>query len=396
MSDAVVRPRMKGFIGLDAHPVGAARLVGSMVETLSDRDRPDRRDRPVIVIGSSGGYGLPSAVAAAFREGAPALGVCLERPHRGRTASPGWYSVAELHRQAERSGARIETVNADCFADGTKDAVVERLRRWGPPAALVYSVAAPVRTDPDTGVRYRSVLKPVGSPFTARTVRIDTGEVTETTLEPASDEEIDATVRVMGGADWQRWVDALDTAGLVEDGFRTVAFGYIGPEVTHPIYRNGTIGAAKLDLEATAHRLHDRLVGRGGGAWVSVNAAAVTQSSVAIPAVPLYLSILLAVTRPSGTFETPAEQIRRLFDEHLAPGTTPAVDDERRIRLDGWELDADVQAEVARRWAAVTTGTLDKYGDYSEFRRRFRQLFGFDVDGIDYEQAVALDVPWTT
>jgi enoyl-[acyl-carrier protein] reductase/trans-2-enoyl-CoA reductase (NAD+) len=394
MSDAVVSPRMKGFIGLDAHPTGCARLVSAMVGQLADPDRARHTDGPVVVIGSSGGYGLPSAVAAAFRWGRPVVGVCLERPAQGtRTASAGWYSTGELHRQALAAGASVETVNADCFADATKDEVIARLRSSGPPSLLVYSVAAPVRTDPETGVRHRSVLKPVGAPFTARTIKIDDGTVLETTLEAASDEDVAATTAVMGGADWVRWINALDAAGLVGPGFRTVAFDYVGPEVTYPVYRSGTIGAAKADLEATAKRLHERLSATpGGGAWVSVNAAAVTQSSVAIPAVPLYLSLLLAVTGPTGAFQAPAEQIRRLFDDHLGPDG-PSLDAEGRIRLDDWELDPAVQADIAERWAQVTTESLHKYGDFDGFRRRFRQLFGFDVDGVDYDRPVTVDVP---
>jgi enoyl-[acyl-carrier protein] reductase/trans-2-enoyl-CoA reductase (NAD+) len=219
--------------------------------------------------------------------------------------------------------------------------------------------------------------------------------VVDATLEPATDDEIASTTSVMGGVDWQRWIDAFDGAGLIQAGFRTVAFDYVGPEVTHEVYRSGTIGAAKADLESTARRLHDRLRADGGGAWVSVNAAAVTQSSVAIPAVPLYLSLLMAVTLPDGTYEGPAEQIRRLFDDYVTGPGGPELDGEGRIRLDDWELDAGVQADIAQRWSAVTTETLDKYGDFGEFRRRFRRLYGFDVDGIDYDQPVQVDVPLT-
>jgi enoyl-[acyl-carrier protein] reductase / trans-2-enoyl-CoA reductase (NAD+) len=400
MSDAVVRPRMKGFIGLDAHPGGCARVVSSMVDALADPARieagaGEERRGPVVVVGSSGGYGLPCAVVAAFRYGLPVLGVCLERPaQRNRTGSAGWYSVGELHRRARAAGVPLETVNADCFADETKDIVLKRLREWGSPSLLIHSVASPLRVDPETGIRHRSTLHPVGEPFTTKTIKIDNGEVGETSIEPATDDEVASTVKVMGGEDWERWIDALDAEGLIEDGFGTVAFSYIGPEVTHPIYRSGSIGAAKAHLEETAHRLHDRL-GDRGGAWVSVNAAAVTQSAVAIPAVPLYLSLLLRVTVPTGTFEDPAEQMRRLFDDHLLAPGGPTVDGERRIRLDDWELADEVQAEVGRRWAEVTTETLDELGDFSDFRRRFRQLFGFDVDGIDYEQPVAIDVPLT-
>ncbi|HET6873171.1 MAG TPA: enoyl-[acyl-carrier-protein] reductase FabV, partial [Acidimicrobiales bacterium] len=348
---------------------------------------------PVVVVGSSGGYGLPAAVTAAFGFRAPVVGVCLERPaHRGRTASAGWYNLAELHRLAAARKRRLVTVNADCFADATKEQVVAELSRTGPPSLLVYSVAAPLRTDPDTGVTHRSVLKPIGSPYVTKSLRIDTGDVTEVLLEPATEREIADTVQVMGGRDWTRWIDSLDAAGLVGDGLHTVAFGYLGPALTHPIYRSGTIGAAKADLEAAAGLLNARLSGRGGGAWVSVNSAAVTQASAAIPAVPLYLSLLMAVTGPTGTWESPAVQMRRLFDELLVDEGGPTLDDEGRIRLDGWELDPVVQAEVATRWAEVTTESLSRLGDPVGFRTAFRRLFGFDMKGVDYDEPVEVDI----
>jgi enoyl-[acyl-carrier protein] reductase/trans-2-enoyl-CoA reductase (NAD+) len=249
---------------------------------------------PVVVLGSSGGYGLPAAATAAFRYQTPVIGVCFERPaQRARMATAGWYNIIELHRQADARGARVATLNADCFADQTKREVIAWLERVGPPALLIYSVAAPARTDSATGETYRSALKPVGQPFTTKTLKIDTGEIAEVTLGAASEAEVADTVRVMGGDDWASWIEALESEGLVRPGFRTIAFDYIGPEATHQIYRSGTIGQAKQHLEATARELDARLAANGGGAWCSVNAAAVTQSSAAIPAVPLYLSLLL-------------------------------------------------------------------------------------------------------
>lgn len=396
MTSRVLRPRMKGFIALDAHPVGCAYQVSGIVEQVrSDAGRQLVRPGPVVVLGGSGGYGLPAAAVAAFRYRLPVILVCLERPaQRGRTATAGWYNVVELARQARERGIEIVAVNDDAFADATKDRVVHELQRLGAPSLLVYSVAAPVRTDPDTGAVHRSVLKPIGAPFTTKTVKIDGGEISETTLEPASDDEIDATVRVMGGDDWARWIDALDAVSLIEDGFRTVAFDYIGPDTTYPIYRSGTIGQAKAHLEQTARSLDDRLAPASARAWTSVNAAAVTQSSAAIPAVPLYLSLLLRVAGEAGTFETPGDQMRRLFDDYLAPAEAPPLDDEHRIRLDTWELAEDVQAEVARRWGTVTNETFRELGDFEGFQREFRRLFGFDVANVDYTTPVDPDIAW--
>jgi enoyl-[acyl-carrier protein] reductase / trans-2-enoyl-CoA reductase (NAD+) len=392
----VVRPRMKGFIALDAHPVGCARQVAATVDAVqSEESRHLVRPGPVVVLGGSGGYGLPAAAVAAFRYGVPVVLVCLERPaQRGRTASAGWYNVVELARQAHERGTEIVTVNADCFADATKDRVVEELKRLGPPSLLVYSVASPVRTDPATGITHRSVLKPIGTPFTTKTVKIDTGELAESTLEPATDDELQATIDVMGGDDWALWLESLTAAGLIQDGLRTVAFDYMGPAATHPIYRSGTIGQAKAHLERTARQLDATLAQGGGGAWASVNAAAVTQSSAAIPAVPLYLSLLLRVAGGSGTFEAPVAQMCRLFDDYLAPPAPPVLDSDHRIRLDGWELADDVQAEIARRWEVVTNETFRELADFDAFQLHFRQLFGFDVPGVDYDEAVDPDLPW--
>jgi enoyl-[acyl-carrier protein] reductase/trans-2-enoyl-CoA reductase (NAD+) len=299
-----------------------------------------------------------------------------------------------LHDRAARSGAEIVTINGDCFSDETKEDVLRALGRYDePPSALIYSVAAPARTDPTTKVTFRSVLKPIGEAFTTKTVKLDTGEVTTVTLEPATREEVDATVRVMGGHDWRRWVEALEASSLIDGGFRTVAFDYVGPVTTHPIYRSGAIGRAKAHLEATADELNETLAPSGGGAWTSVNAAAVTQSSAAIPAVPLYLSLLLRVAADTGVLETPTDQMVRLFDDFLSVAEFD-LDAQRRIRLDAWELNDPIQQEIERRWDLVTTETLSDLAAFEVFRATFRRLFGFDVSGVDYEEPVQVDVPW--
>jgi enoyl-[acyl-carrier protein] reductase/trans-2-enoyl-CoA reductase (NAD+) len=393
-SREVVVPRMKGYVALSAHPAGCARNVAEAVDAVELPRGDDASVPPVLVIGCSTGYGLASAIVAGFRHHAPVLGVCLERPAKGRrTASAGWYNVAALQRRARSSGLDVETINADCFRTATKEQVVEHLRRrYGGVGTLIYSVAAPVRVLPRSGETARSAIKPLGRPFRTKTVQMDTGQVIEVELPPATDAEAESTRQVMGGDDWQLWVDALRDADLLASGFRTVAYTYVGSELTSPIYRSGTIGMAKEHLEATAQTLDKDLQALGGSARTSVNSAAVTQAAAAIPAVPLYVSLLLAVTRDMGIhFEEPIEQIARLWDELDADRLD--LDAEGRIRLDGWELRADVQEEIARRWSLLEDRTVGDLADVDGFRRRFRQLFGFDVDGVDYEAPVVVEVP---
>jgi enoyl-[acyl-carrier protein] reductase/trans-2-enoyl-CoA reductase (NAD+) len=388
----VVQPRMRGFIALESHPTGCASNVAAMVGSATAMPiTPPSRGGSVVVLGSSTGYGLASAAASVFGWGAPTLGVCLERPaERGRTASAGLYNSRAFERHAARRGVPYETLDTDCFADAAKERAIELLRqeRFGPVGTLVYSVASPVRTDP-SGTTHRSVIKPIGAPLDTKTLRVESGVVAEVEVAPATDEEIAATVAVMGGEDWGLWIDALGSAGLLAPGFRTVAYTYVGPELTHGIYRSGTIGAAKADLEATALRLRDQLAGIGGGAWASVNGAAVTQASAAIPAVPLYLSLLWpTMAELRKPFQDPLQQVLRLFAEHLVADDV-ATDSSSRIRLDDWEMDPEVQAEVQRRWHAVDTDSLGELGDFEWFTRSFRRLFGFDVEGVDYEAPVS-------
>jgi enoyl-[acyl-carrier protein] reductase / trans-2-enoyl-CoA reductase (NAD+) len=389
--ERVVTPRTKGFISLESHPIGCATTAARLVETASKEAGPTLG--PVLVIGSSTGYGLATTAVSAFGYGAPTLGVCLERPaERGRTASAGWYNVAAVHAEARRRGANVITINGDCFAKETKEAVIEQVKALGGVELLVYSVAAPVRIDPDAGITHRSVIKPITGSLRAKGLSLDTGRLVETTLEPASHEEIEATTKVMGGEDWARWVRVLGDAGVLAPEFRTVAYTYLGSSLTSPIYRSGTIGRAKEHLEHTA-----QLLGRRDGieAFTSVNGALVTQASAAIPSVGLYMSLLFAATRDLGAVvESGLRQIQHLFGEHLGPGRSPTTDDDGRIRLDRWELSPPLQSELERRWNQVSDDNLEQLADVPRFRREFLNLFGFDVEGVDYQEPVALDVAW--
>ena len=401
MAERVITPSGRGFLLLDSHPAGCARTVRELAASVSAipggpggaRGFRGGGRRPVaLVIGSSGGYGLAMTIAGLVRYGITGVGVCLEKAPGRRTGTAGWYRTAAA---AGVAGGGFTFLNADGFADETKDAAAAVLAgEYGPLDVLIYSVAAPQRTDPDTGIIHSSVLKPLGRPAVTRTLAFTPdGEplLGETTIDPATEEEKAATVAVMGGADWRRWITALASRGLLARGFRTVALTYIGSELTAPVYRSGTIGAAKIDLEATATRITRDLKETGGRAWTCVNSAAVTQASTHIPGIALYTSLLRGVLGPG--LPSAAGQSVRLWDQ-LA-GTAPLVtDDTGRIRLDVEELDPAVQAEVTRRWHAATPETLGALADLGWFRSQFRGLYGFDVPGVDYTAAAETDVPW--
>jgi enoyl-[acyl-carrier protein] reductase / trans-2-enoyl-CoA reductase (NAD+) len=389
MPTAVINPRIRGFICITAHPDGCAANVRSLVD-LARRGGPGKGLGTVLVVGSSTGYGLASLTTAMFGWGADAVGVCFERPANGdKPGSAGFYNLAEVHRQAAAAGRRLSTINGDAFSDAVKQQTIAALRALGSPVDLVvYSLASPKRKDPASDTVWSSVLKPLGDAYTAKTVDLDSDAIKDITLPTASADERANTIKVMGGEDWTRWMDALAAAGVLAPTCRTVAYSYIGPKVTHPIYRAGTIGAAKDHLEATGRALHARLSATGGGAWVSVNKALVTQASSAIPVVPLYIALLFKVMKARGSHEDTGEQIVRLFADHLAPGRTPRLDDQQRIRLDDRELDPAVQAEVDRLWGQVTTENLRAISDYDGFKVAFRRLFGFEVPGVDYAAPV--------
>jgi enoyl-[acyl-carrier protein] reductase / trans-2-enoyl-CoA reductase (NAD+) len=402
MSKQVVQPRIRGFISLTAHPEGCAEMVRRQVAVVRDALRQAQGERfegslgNVLVIGSSTGYGLASTLVACLGYGARTLGVCFERaPEGDRPASAGWYNIAEAHRLAREQRLHIETVNGDAFSADVKGEVFGRLReRFGPLDVVIYSLAAPRRQGPE-GAVWHSVLKPVGERYEGKGFDLRNERVVEASAEPASEEEVADTVKVMGGEDWRLWIESLLDAGLLAPGVRTVAYSYIGPELSAPIYRRGTIGRAKEHLEATAHELDALLAERAGGhAWVSINKGVVTQASAAIPAVPLYMSILFKVMKEDGSHEGTVEQIVRLFRDHIGPGREPLLDDARRIRLDDREMQPSVQGRVAELWQAITTEGLREMSDFASFKRDFENLFGFSVDGIDYDEPVEIDRSW--
>ncbi|WP_425264251.1 enoyl-[acyl-carrier-protein] reductase FabV [Streptomyces bungoensis] len=393
-SKRVVDPTGRGYLLLESHPAGCFRSVQLMRAEVPAPENPAARRPTALVVGSSAGYGLASTIAGLVRYGIDGVGIGLERPAGHRSASAGWYRTIATHAIARELGADFSFRNADAFADTTKTETLDLLaERFGGVDYLIYSVAAPRRTDPRSGITYQSVLKPLGAPHTTRNLEFaDDGAayVREVTVAPATEAETAATVRVMGGEDWSRWVTALADRGLLRRGFRTVALSYIGSPLTSAIYRGGTIGAAKADLESTACALTERLAAVDGRAFTSVNGAVVSQALTAIPGVPLYVSLLRGVL--GDRFPSPVEQSLELWNQLTAH--RPDVDQWGRIRLDRWELSEPVQAAVAERWRSITPETVTELADTAWFRARYRALYGFDVPGVDYAVPVETDLPW--
>jgi enoyl-[acyl-carrier protein] reductase/trans-2-enoyl-CoA reductase (NAD+) len=384
----IITPRVRGFICTTAHPIGCARLVRDQVDWVRSQPRIAASTSPnVLVVGGSGGYGLASRSVAAFALRAKTLCLSFEKaPTAETTATAGWYNNHAFDRIAASDGLYARTVNADAFADETKTQIADLVRRdLGGIDLLIYSLASPVRRDPDSGTLFRSAIKPVGQPVHIKTLNVAKGVVHDVDLAPASEDEIHATVKVMGGEDWERWVTHLQREGLLRPGFRTLAYTYIGSALTWPIYWDGTLGKAKADLDRAAAELRRSLVPLGGDARVAVLKAVVTQASAAIPAIPLYASLLFKVMKERGVHEDCVQQIHRLFRAHLADGaTSPTLDDAGRIRMDDWELDDAVQAEVRRRWDVVDTDSVMDLSDLTGFRRDFLRIFGFEAAGVDY------------
>jgi enoyl-[acyl-carrier protein] reductase/trans-2-enoyl-CoA reductase (NAD+) len=389
-----VAARIRGFICLNAHPGGCAENVRAQVEVARKGAAPGARLADALVVGASTGYGLASLATTVFGYGARAVGVCLERPPQGdKTASAGWYNLAALSRLARDAGRDVAIVNGDAYTDAIKAETISLLKRRNAKLdSVVYSLASPKRTDPKTGVTHASVLKPLGAPFVSKSIGLGNDQVTTVELAPATEADVEATRKVMGGEDWALWLRALLEADLLAPGCRTVAYSYIGPELTTPIYRSGTIGKAKEHLEETARALTAELAGLGGAAYVSVNKALVTQASSAIPVVPLYISLLYKIMKELGTHEGTGEQIARLFRDHLAPGRAPTLDAGGRIRVDDLEMRPEVQQRVTALWDQVTSENLFALTDYAGFKQEFRSLFGFEVPGIDYAAPVETDL----
>ena len=382
----IIKPRIRGFICTTAHPVGCAALVREQIDYTVGRGPFRQAPRNVLVVGASGGYGLASRIVAGFGAGAKTIGLSFEKePDGERTASAGWYNNLAFDRAAAARGLYARSISADAFADATKQRIADLVRAdLGPIDLLVYSLASPVRTDPDTGVTHRSVIKPIGAPVHVKSVNVEKGVVHELDLAPAAEEEIAATVKVMGGEDWERWIAFLAREGLLAEGFRTVSYTYIGTELTWPIYWDATLGKAKEDLDRAARAIREIVAPLHGDARVAVLKAVVTQASAAIPVVPLYASILFKVMKEMGLHEDCIAHIDRLFREQLYGGRALRLDEVGRIRLDDWELRDDVQARVRTRWADNTTENLFELSDLAGFRRDFLKIFGFEADGVDY------------
>jgi enoyl-[acyl-carrier protein] reductase/trans-2-enoyl-CoA reductase (NAD+) len=387
----ILRPKVRGFVCVTAHPVGCAAYVQEQIDYVKSKGLIKNGPKKALVIGASTGYGLASRITAAFGSGAATLGVFYDRPsEEGRPATPGWYNSIAFDRVARTAGLYARSLNGDAFSESIKQQAIEIIKNDLHKIDLVvYSVASPRRVHPKTGALHKSVLKPIGQSYTNKTVDTDLGQVSEITIPPASDEEITDTVAVMGGEDWEMWMQALDGAGLLAPGATAISYSYLGPEVTWPIYRNGTIGLAKNDLERAARRIDAMLKANGyGRAFISINKALVTQASSAIPVVPLYISILYKIMKAKGTHEGCVEQIQRLFATQMYNGSALAFDQAGRVRLDDREMQPDVQRQVAEVWPWVGTENLQKLTDIDGYRAEFLKLFGFGLGGVDYEADV--------
>ena len=393
----VIKPKVRGFVCVTAHPAGCDAHVQEWIAHVKSQPPLTRGPKKVLVLGSSTGYGLASRVAAAFGSGAATLGVFFERPsEEDRPASPGWYNTIAFTKAARAAGLYAKNINGDAFSADIKRQALDLIRAdLGQVDLVIYSLASPRRTHPTTGVVHKSVLKPVGQSYTNKTVDTDKGLVSSVTIEPANDAEIADTTAVMGGEDWEMWMQALSEANLLAPGVQSVAYSYIGPEVTWAIYKNGTIGLAKNDLERAARSIDTLLKSKhaGGRACISVNKALVTQASSAIPVVPLYISILYKIMKAAGTHEGCIEQMQRLFATQLYSATGPTFDEAGRIRVDDWEMRPEIQAAVAQIWPQITTENLAALTDIAGYREEFMKLFGFGLPGINYEADAEPHVP---
>ena len=381
----IIEPRMRGFICLTSHPKGCEQSVKNQIEFIKSKGTIDGAKK-VLVIGASTGFGLASRITSAFGSNAATIGVFFEKPPvEGRPGSPGWYNSAAFENEAHKAGLYAKSINGDAFSNEIKKQTLDLIKAdLGQIDLVIYSLASPVRVHPVTGVMHRSVLKPIGSTYTNKTVDFHTGNVSEISIEPCQGDDIDNTVAVMGGEDWAMWMKELKDANLLASGATTVAYSYIGPSLTEAVYRKGTIGRAKDHLEATAFEITDSLKSIEGKAFVSVNKALVTQASSAIPVIPLYISLLYKIMKAEGIHEGCIEQIQRLFQDRLYTGKPIPTDEAGRIRIDDWEMRPDVQQKIAELWKLATTESLSEIGDLPGYKQDFLNLFGFGFEGVDY------------
>jgi len=404
MPESIVKPKIRGFISLTSHPAGCAENIYSQIKQIESQMLSEHTGRTMgntLVIGSSTGYGLGAALTACFGYKANTLGVCFEKsPDKLKTGTAGWYNSASASQMAKNKGLVYKTINGDAFSDEIKQRVVNQLREeYGPIDTLIYSLAAPRRNNP-SGEHWNSVLKPIGRVYSGKSFDLRREEISHIKIEPATDEEINSTTKVMGGEDWENWVSLLDKQNLLAPNFKTIAFSYIGPNLTKDLYREGTIGRAKAHLESTANTIHalvnqnPRLQGDGsGGAWISVNKAVVTQASSAIPVVGLYMSILFRIMNNRENNESTCTQAIRLFRDYLMHPSPIKTDAARRIRLDNLEMLTEVQEQVEAIWGDITNDNLAELADWPYFKNEFARLFGFNLNEIDYDKPVEIDIP---
>ena len=395
MSLQVIGPKIRGFICTNAHPTGCLKNVQSQID-LAKKDIESTENTPnILVIGASTGYGLASRIALTWGYGANTIGVFFERsPSGNKTGSTGYYNSAAFHQMAAQDKFTAISINGDAFSDQIKQKTIDQIQEhFGQIDLVVYSLASPRRIHPKTGVDHRSVLKPVGDPCTGKTIDLTNENITDITIAPATNEEIADTIAVMGGEDLDFWVELLLSEDLLAPRAKIVAYSYIGPQITDQIYSSGTIGLAKADLEQRINAIDTRLLDQiNGRAYLSVNKAVVSQASAAIPIVPLYISILYQIMDAKNLNEKPIDQMIRLFSEYLGPGLVPVVDKNRRIRMDDRELRPDVLAEVNEKWSLVNNDNFHELADFEGYKKSFRNLFGFEVDDVDYGQPVETEV----
>lgn len=386
----IIKPKIRGFICTTTHPAGCERNIQEQIDYTKAQGPIENGPKRVLVIGSSSGYGMSSRISAAFGCGAATIGVFFEKPATERkTGTAGWYNAAFFDQKAHEAGLYAKSLNGDAFSNEAKQKTIDLIKEdLGQIDLVVYSLASPVRKLPDTGEVIRSCLKPIGETY--RSTAIDTNKdvIIEAEVEPATEQEVADTVTVMGGQDWELWINALDEASVLAEGCKTVAYSYIGTDITWPIYWDGALGQAKKDVDRAAAALNSKLAEKGGSANVAVLKSVVTQASSAIPVMPLYLSMVFKIMREEGVHEGCMEQVYRLFNTAIA-GDSGKMDDENRMRMDDWELRDDIQQKCREMWPAITTENLFELTDYQLYKDEFLKLFGFGVEGVDYEADVS-------
>ncbi|EOB4245041.1 MULTISPECIES: enoyl-ACP reductase FabV [Vibrio] len=392
----IIKPKIRGFICTTTHPVGCEANVKEQIAYTKAQGSIKNAPKRVLVVGSSSGYGLSSRIAAAFAGGAATIGVFFEKPGtEKKTGTAGFYNAAAFDKLAHQEGLYAKSLNGDAFSDQAKQKAIELIKQdLGQIDLVVYSLASPVRKMPDSGEVVRSALKPIGETYTATAVDTNKDIIIEASVEPATEQEINDTITVMGGQDWELWMQALDDAGVLADGCKTVAYSYIGTELTWPIYWDGALGRAKIDLDRAAQALNEKLAAKQGSANVAVLKSVVTQASSAIPVMPLYIAMVFKKMREEGIHEGCMEQIYRLFSQRLYKndGSAPETDDHNRLRLDDWELREDIQQHCRELWPQITTENLKTLTDYELYKEEFLKLFGFGVEGVDYDADVSPEV----